>query len=235
MFIPHCTRVRRLDLSAAWGMRKAPAIQTQNPRGWLKLCIASSAAGAAVGIAAAVWLTHQSPLTTHHITVPLNSAATTLPLPLEGLLDLPKLLAAEHASQPWAIMGGALLQLGLPRFSIPVLERAIESDPDNSVLHVALGEALALADGGAISDRAKSEFELVLKSDPNDLIARFYMGRWLLQNGKAKPALVKWVGLMRTVGNDQTWNDRLWTVMPIAAQEVGISQLTLQALCTSGM
>ena len=55
-------------------------------------------------------------------------------MPLEGLLDLPKLLAAEHASQPWAIMGGALLQLGLPRFSIPVLERAIESDPDNSVL-----------------------------------------------------------------------------------------------------
>ncbi|WP_425906208.1 tetratricopeptide repeat protein [Nitrobacter sp. TKz-YC02] len=157
-----------------------------------------------------------------------------MPMPLEGLLDLPKLLAAEHASQPWAIMGGALLQLGLPRFSIPVLERAIRSDPDNSVLHVALGEALALADG-MISDRAKSEFEFALRGDPNDLIARFYIGQWLLQNGKAKPALVKWVGLMRTVGNDQTWNDRLWTVMPRAAEEVGISQLTLQALCTSGM
>jgi cytochrome c-type biogenesis protein CcmH/NrfG len=156
-------------------------------------------------------------------------------VPLEGLFDLPKLLAAEHASQPWAIMGGALLQLGFPRFSIPVLERAVTSDPNNSVLHVALGEALALADGGMISDRAKSEFEFALRDDPNDLIARFYMGQWLLQNGKAKPALVKWVGLMRTVGNDQTWNDRLWTVMPMAAQEVGISQLTLQALCTSGM
>lgn len=216
-------------------MRKAPANQTQNSRGWLKLCIASSAAGAAVGIAAAVWFTHQSPLTTHRVTVTLNSAATMPPVPLEGLLDLPKLLAAEHASQPWAIMGGALLQLGFPRLSIPVLERAIESDPDNSVLHVALGEALALADGGMISDRAKSEFEFALRGDPNDLIARFYIGQWLLQNGKAKPALVKWVGLIRTVGNDQTWNDRLWTVMPRAAEEVGISQLTLQALCTSGM
>jgi hypothetical protein len=57
----------------------------------------------------------------------------------------------------------------------------------------------------------------------------------LLQNGKAKPALVKWVGLMRTVGSDQMWNDRLWMVMPTAAQEVGINQLTLQALCTAGM
>lgn len=216
-------------------MTKAPVDQTQNPRAWLKLCIASSIAGAAVGIAAAVWFTYQSPLTTHHVTVALNSAATMPPVPLEGLSDLPKLLAAEHASQPWAIIGGALLQLGLPRLSVPVLERAIGSDPDNSVLHVALGEALALADNGMISDRAKSEFELVLKGDPNDLIARFYMGQWLLQNGKAKPALVKWVGLMRTVGDDQTWNDRLWTVMPIAAQEVGMSQLTLQALCTASM
>lgn len=216
-------------------MRKAPVNQARNARGWFKLYMASSVAGAAVGIAAAVWFTHQSPLATHHVTVSLNSAATVPPVPLEGLFDLPKLLAAEHAGRPWAIMGGALLQLGLPRLSVPLLERAIESDPDNSVLHVALGEALALADGGVISDRAKSEFEFVLKGDPNDLIARFYMGRWLLQNGKAKPALVKWVGLMRTVGSDQTWNDRLWTVMPRAAEEVGISQLTLQALCTAGM
>lgn len=216
-------------------MRKTPVNQTKKSRGWLKLYLGSSFAGAAVGVAVAVWFTYQSPLTTHHVTVPLNSAATNPPVPLEGVFDLPKLLAAEHASQPWAIMGGALLQLSLPRLSIPLLERAIERDPENSVLHVALGEALALADGGVISNRAKAEFERVLKGDPNDLIARFYMGKWLLQNGKAKPALVKWVGLMRTVGNDQTWNDRLWTVMPRAAEEVGISQLTLQALCTSGM
>jgi cytochrome c-type biogenesis protein CcmH/NrfG len=164
--------------------------------------------------------------------VPLNSAATTPPVPLEGVLDLPKLVVAEKASQRWAIVGGALLQAGLTRLSIPVLERAIESDPNNSVLH---GEALTLTDGGLISDRARVEFEFALRTDPNDLVARFYMGHWLLQNGKPKPALVKWVGLMRTVGNDRTWYDRLWTVMPIAAQEVGVSQLALQALCIAGM
>jgi hypothetical protein len=209
--------------------------QKQRSRNWLKLYIASSVAGAAIGIAAAIWFTHLSPLTTHHVTVSLNSAATAPPVPLEGLSGLPKLIAAKEASRPWAIAGGALLQVGFARFSVPMLERAIEHDPDNSVLHVALGEALALADGGLISDRAKAEFEFALRADPNDLIARFYMGLWLLQNGKAKPALVKWVGLMRTVGSDQTWNDRLWMVMPTAAQEVGINELTLQALCTSGM
>jgi predicted Zn-dependent protease len=216
-------------------MTKALINQKQHSRGWLRLYIASSVAGVAVGIAVAVWFTHVSPLTTHHVTVPLNSAATTVPVPLEGLFDLPKLVAARDASRPWAIVGGALLQVGLARFSIPMLERAIESDPDNSVLHVALGEALTLAGSGLISDRARTEFEFALRADPNDLVARFYMGKWLLQNGKPKPALVKWVGLMRTVGSDQTWNDRLWTVMPRAAQEVGINQLALQALCVAGM
>jgi hypothetical protein len=216
-------------------MREALINQQQRSSRWLRLYIASSVAGALVGIAFAVWFTHVSPLTTHHVTVPLNSAATTPPVPLEGVFDLPKLIAAQNPSQSWAIAGGALLQVGLSRFSIPMLERAIASDPDNSVLHVALGEALTLTDGGLISDRAKAEFEFALRADPNDLIARFYMGHWLLQNGKPKPALVKWVGLMRTVGSDQTWNDRLWTVMPTAAQEVGITQLALQALCVAGM
>ncbi len=216
-------------------MRKAVINQKQRSRNWSKLYIASSVVGAAVGIAVAIWFTHLSPLTTHRVTVSLNSAATTPPVPLEGLSDLPKLVTAKDAGQPWAIAGGALLQVGLARFSVPMLERAIKNDPDNSVLHVALGEALALADKGLISDRAKAEFEFALRNDPNDLIARFYMGLWLLQNGKAKPALVKWVGLMRTVGSDQTWNDRLWMVMPAAAQEVGINELTLQALCTAGM
>lgn len=216
-------------------MRKAVINQKQRSRNWSKLYIVSSVIGAAVGIAVAIWFTHLSPLTTHRVTVSLNSAATTPPVPLEGLSDLPKLVTAKDAGQPWAIAGGALLQVGLARFSVPMLERAIKNDPDNSVLHVALGEALALADKGLISDRAKAEFEFALRNDPNDLIARFYMGLWLLQNGKAKPALVKWVGLMRTVGSDQTWNDRLWMVMPTAAQEVGINELTLQALCTAGM
>lgn len=224
----------QFDLFAV-SMRKAVINQKQRSRNWSKLYIASSVVGVAVGIAVAIWFTHLSPLTTHRVTVSLNSAATTPPVPLEGLSDLPKLVTAKDAGQPWAIAGGALLQVGLARFSVPMLERAIKNDPDNSVLHVALGEALALADKGLISDRAKAEFEFALQNDPNDLIARFYMGLWLLQNGKAKPALVKWVGLMRTVGSDQTWNDRLWMVMPTAAQEVGINELTLQALCTAGM
>jgi hypothetical protein len=41
--------------------------------------------------------------------------------------------------------------------------------------------------------------------------------------------------LMRTVGDDKVWYDRLWDVMPQAADQVGISKLALKALCTASM
>src|SRR5690242_21278306 len=109
-------------------MREALIDQKPHSRGGLKPYIASCAAGAAVGIAAAIWLTHLSPLTTHHVIVPLDSAATTPPVPLEAVLDLPNLMVAGNACQRCAIVAGALLQARLTRLSIPALERAIERD-----------------------------------------------------------------------------------------------------------
>jgi hypothetical protein len=187
------------------------------------------------GAAAALVFAQVSPLSTHRLVVPLNSGAATAPVALKGLSDLPSLVTGDGERQTWAILGGTLLQIGLSRLSAGALERAIANDQHNRVLHVALGEALTLAEGGLITNRAKAEFEVALNADPNDLVARFYMAYWLLQNGKAKPALVKWVGLMRTVGADRVWYGRLWAAMPSAAEQVGVSEVALQALCVAGM
>ena len=201
--------------------------------GW-RIYLAAAVAGISVGAVAAVALTRLPPLTTHRITTELNSAATTAPKPIANLPDIPDLLTFK-APQPWAVVGGSLLQSGLPGLAVPAFERAIAKDQTNISLRVALGEALALSQNGEISERARIEFESALQSDPNDLVARFYMARWMLQNGRAKPALVKFVGLMRTVGNDPLWYERLWQIMPEAAEQVGISRLTLEALCVAGM
>lgn len=191
--------------------------------------------GAALSMTAIIALTRMTPLTLHQLTGPLNSAVTVTPVALEGVSSLPKLLSPEVEGQRWAILGGALLEAGFIKASIPVLERAVAANPDNTMLHVALGEALALSNNGWITQTAKAEFDVAIKADPNDLIARFYMAHWLLQSGKAKLALVKWVGLMRTVGDDKIWYDRLWAVMPQAAEQVGVSKLALKALCTASM
>mgnify|MGYP001041094691 FL=1 len=201
--------------------------------GW-RLYFTVSVTGIGMGAIAALALTRLPPLTTHRITAPLNSAATIAPEPIGGLPDLPKLLLSKPARQ-WTILGGVLLDSGLPSLAVPALEQAVADDQANTSLRTALGEALALSASGKISDRARIEFESVLQSNPNDLIARFYMAHWMLQNGKPKPALVKLVGLMRTVGNDPLWYARLWQVMHEGAEQVGVSRLALEALCVAGM
>jgi len=191
--------------------------------------------GAVISITLIVTLTRSTPLTLHQLTGPLNSAVTEMPVAIAGVSSLPRLLSQKTEGQRWAIVGGALLEAGFVQTSVPALKRAIASDPDNRMLRLALGEALALANNGWVTSAAKEEFELAIRADPNDLIARYYMAHWLLQTGKAKQALVKWVGLMRTVGEDKVWYDRLWEVMPQAAEQVGVSKLALQALCAAGM
>jgi predicted Zn-dependent protease len=201
----------------------------------LPVLLAFVGLGATLSITIIIVATRSTPLTLHQVTAPLNSAVTVTPIALEGVSGLPKLLSKDAEGQRWAIIGGALLEAGFVKASIPALKRAVDVDKDNAMLHVALGEALALSNNGWITESAKAEFDFAIKADPNDLIARFYMAHWLLQTGKAKLALVKWVGLMRTVGDDKVWYDRLWDVMPQAADQVGISKLALKALCTASM
>lgn len=201
----------------------------------LPVLLAFVGLGAALSITIIIVATRSTPLTLHQVTAPLNSAVTVTPIALEGVSGLPKLLSKDGEGQRWAIIGGALLEAGFVKASIPALKRAVALDNENAMLHVALGEALALSNNGWITESAKAEFDFAIKADPNDLIARFYMAHWLLQTGKAKLALVKWVGLMRTVGDDKVWYDRLWDVMPQAADQVGISKLALKALCTASM
>jgi predicted Zn-dependent protease len=201
----------------------------------LPVLLAFVGLGIALSVTAIVVLTRSKPLTLHQLTEPLNSAVTATPVAIEGVSALPKLFTKETEGRRWAILGGALLEAGFVKASIPALERAVAADPDNRMLRIALGEALAMSNNGFITETAKAEFDVAIKADPNDLIARFYMAHWLLQTGKAKLALVKWVGLMRTVGNDKIWYDRLWDVMPQAADQIGVSRLALKALCAAGM
>ena len=201
-------------------------------RVWLKPASLLAAAGLATGVYV---MNRVPPLTPHVLRTKPNSAVTVAPIPLAGLTALPTFLDADAAGRRWEIVGGSMLQLGLNGIGISALRQAVAGDPGNMLLRNALGEALVLERSGQVTAEAKGYFDTVLAANPNDLVARFYMGLWLLQSGKPKLALVKWVGLMRTVGNDTVWYNRLWDVMPVAALEVGVSPLALKALCVAGM
>jgi tetratricopeptide (TPR) repeat protein len=145
----------------------------------LPVLLAFVGLGAALSITIIIVATRSTPLTLHQVTAPLNSAVTVTPIALEGVSGLPKLLSKDAEGQRWAIIGGALLEAGFVKASIPALKRAVAIDTENAMLHVALGEALALSNNGWITESAKAEFDFAIKADPNDLIARFYMAHWL--------------------------------------------------------
>jgi hypothetical protein len=199
---------------------------------WLKPASLLVAAGLATGVYV---MSCVPPLTPHVFRTKPNSAVTVAPIPLAGLTALPTLLDAGVAGRRWEIVGGSMLQLGLNGLGVSALRQAVADNPGNMLLRTALGEALVLKQSGQVTAEAKGYFDTVLAANPNDLVARFYFGLWLLQSDKPKPALVKWVGLMRTVGNDTLWYKRLWDVMPVAAVKVGVSPLALKALCVAGM
>jgi len=198
------------------------------------------AGGFAIGLVVAAlgttiawrWIT---PLAPHALQTEVNSGADIAYRSLPATRDLPILLKKPEEARRQGVLAGTLMQVGLDGMAVSRLKRAVAADPADKALHVALGEALVLSHGGKVVPEAKAEFDLVLAGDPNDLVSRFYMAAWLLQNGKPKPALVKWVGLMRTVGKDDVWNDRLWDAMPEAAEQIGVDRIALKALCTAGM
>src|SRR3569833_2441581 len=130
-----------------------------------RLYFTASVAGIGIGAIAAVALTRLPPLTTHRITTPLNSAAAVAPEPIGSLPDLPKLLTSKPPRQ-WTILGGTLLESGLPSLAVPALEQAIADDQANTSLRVALGEALTLSDRGKISERAREEWGGARRAGP---------------------------------------------------------------------
>jgi hypothetical protein len=175
------------------------------------------------------------PLSTHFLQSPPVSGSVARVAAVTGVSDLPLLLFERGEGRRKGIIGASLLQIGLASVSVLVLEQASKSEPADIDVRSTLGEALVLANDGRVTNEAKAEFDVVLSSEPNHLIGRYYTGLWLMQNGKPKQALVKWIGLMRTVGSDPLWYDKLWAVLPNAADAVGVSPLALQALCTAGM
>lgn len=197
-----------------------------------RFCAAVALLAAAL---AALLLVRVTPLTTHAVTGDLNSSATTRPQPVDGFAALPALFHSETSGRRAAIVGASLLQAGLPGLAAPLLRQASQDDPERRSLRLALAEALVLARGGEVTAEAKALIDAALFADPNDVVARFYHALWLLRTGKPKPALVRWVGLMRTVGGDPVWYARLWAVMPLAAARTGVSPLALRALCVAGM
>ncbi len=79
----------------------------------LSVLLAFVASGATLSIVIIIALTRSTPLSLHQIAGPLNSAVAVVPVALDGVSGLPRLFSKDGEGRRWAIVGSALLEVGL--------------------------------------------------------------------------------------------------------------------------
>lgn len=126
-------------------------------------------------------------------------------LPVEGTADLDQALTdlpAGQASQHWAVMADALNRRGNHQGAAQAIENALEAEPNNPDLWVALGNALLLHGEGRMNPAASLAFERAARLDPMHPGPPFFFGLALAQAGRLDEAEATWSDLLARTPED---------------------------------
>ncbi len=123
----------------------------------------------------------------------------------------------------WTKLARSLLMMGRYGEAADGYAQALLLAPDIAELHSAYGEALTLRDDGVIPDEAAEAFETALALNPGDLISKFYLGDYAVQEGDVESAYSRWLALYEEVPVDTPW-------LPLLDQRIreGASRLGLE-------
>jgi cytochrome c-type biogenesis protein CcmH len=120
----------------------------------------------------------------------------------ESMQSLTERLAKRLEANPgdpegWSLLARSYQQLNRHREAVTALERAVALTQRDPQLVAALGEARIMAADGTVPAQARAEFDEVLKQQPKDPRARFYVAIAEAQAGKMKEGLDLLVALAR--------------------------------------
>lgn len=113
----------------------------------------------------------------------------------------------------WMMLAEAYASLNRFGEAAASFARAAALAPDRAYLHAALGEALAMANGGVISEESSAALKHALSLDPNEPRALFYSALEMDQAGDGKSALDALVALANGAPEDASW-------IPIVNREI---------------
>ncbi|MEQ8177049.1 MAG: c-type cytochrome biogenesis protein CcmI [Amphiplicatus sp.] len=159
-----------------------------------------------------------------------------------GLSQAVSALEARLADDPGDVRSWTELAqnyAALDRFaeSAAAFARAAMLSPNEAFLHAALGEALIMANGGAVNAEASAALKKALELDPKESRARFYAAIGLYQSGDRRAALDALVALANEAPDDAPWlailNREVAGVadeLNIPAEETGLSPRALTRL-----
>lgn len=121
----------------------------------------------------------------------------------------------------WATLGQSLMVLGRYGEAAEAYRRVLAGAPDLPDFHSALGEALTLQADGAVTQQALQAFNRALELNPDDQVARFYLGDYAFQRGEMELALERWTTLYQDAPAETPWLPLLEQRITTAANRLG--------------
>lgn len=110
----------------------------------------------------------------------------------------------------WALMARSLLRLDRMDEAIDAYRRAIAlTKGTDGNLVAEYGEALVIANQGAVVPEARTIFERMLREQPKSPQARYYLGLAKVQSGDTPSGLQDWKALLAESPADAPWRETL--------------------------
>lgn len=105
----------------------------------------------------------------------------------------------------WAVLAPVLAKTGRLQDAVRAYRNAITYAGDSAERRADLGEVIAAAAGGVITDEAKSEFERAVKLNLNEAKANYFLGLAAEQDGRLKDAAAIWRAMLDKAAQDASW------------------------------
>jgi cytochrome c-type biogenesis protein CcmH len=155
----------------------------------------------------------------------LRSLTGPSPDDIRGLVSVlaRRVLQTPNDARGWTLLGRGYLTLNDPSDAAAAFKRGLAVTPpaQRGYLLSAYAEALTLASNGAVGPEAEAAFTDVLRSNPRDLAARFYLGQVAAQRGDNARASALWTSLLPDVPANNPLHDLLLNRLAMIRAQIG--------------
>ena len=133
----------------------------------------------------------------------------------------------------WQVMATALAGRGRYEEASQALAGLLRNTTPNADLLADYGEALVLANGGQMNEKAETAFAEALKLNPDHPKSAFFQGLGLRQKGKTAEALVIWQALFDKAPQDAPWRAALRAAIDEVAAAPVMPQLSEEQIAAA--
>jgi cytochrome c-type biogenesis protein CcmH len=137
--------------------------------------------------------------------------------------------------QGWQVIAPVYLRMGRFDDAVVAWRRSIALNGDGAGRESGLGEALAAAANGVVTDEAKQAFQRAVAGDAHDVKARYFLGLADEQDGNRDAAAAKWRALLDDATPEAPWANFVRaalarvTAEPVAANTPSVGDVAAAA------